>query len=89
MLTHPPRIKKATCVPKVVEENGLIAFVEHVLLPASSLLDGERHFTVEQRDAEPLIYRDIEAVKKDYVADVVSAFFFSKKEPILLTMCCL
>ncbi|KAJ5625244.1 tyrosyl-tRNA synthetase [Penicillium lagena] len=66
------KIKKATCVPKVVEENGLIAFVEHVLLPASSLLDGERHFTVQRHDAEPLIYRDIEAVKKDYIADVLT-----------------
>ena len=60
-------------MPKVVEENGLIAFVEHVLLPASSLLDGERHFTVP---AEPaIVYRDIESLKKDYAADVVSTLF--------------
>jgi hypothetical protein len=29
---------------------------------------------VERREAEPLVYEDIEALKKDYEADIVSLF---------------
>ena len=65
------KIKKANAPPKVVEENGLLAFVENVLLPASSLLDGERSFKVDREGAEPLVYGDIESLRKDYVYDVV------------------
>lgn len=65
------KIKKANAPPKVVEENGLLAFVENVLLPASSLLDGERSFKVDREGAEPLVYGDIESLRKDYVDDVV------------------
>lgn len=65
------KIKKANAPPKVVEENGLLAFVENVLLPASSLLDGERSFKVDREGAEPLMYGDIESLRKDYVDDVV------------------
>lgn len=67
------KIKKANAPPKVVENNGLLAFVEHVLLPASSLLDGERLLKVEREGQEPLVYRDIETLKKDYTADLVSS----------------
>jgi tyrosyl-tRNA synthetase len=66
------KVKKANAPPKQVEENGLLAFTEHVLLPASSLLDGERIFTVEQKEGEPLVYHDIETMKKDYAADVLT-----------------
>lgn len=65
------KIKKATAPPTQVEDNGLLSFVEHVLLPASALIDDERVFKVEQ-DGEPLVYHDIETIKKDYAADVVS-----------------
>ncbi|EYE98835.1 tyrosine--tRNA ligase TYS1 [Aspergillus ruber CBS 135680] len=66
------KIKKANAPPKVVEENGLLAFVENVLLPASSLLDGERSFKVDREGAEPLVYGDIESLRKDYVDDVLT-----------------
>ncbi|KAJ5167514.1 uncharacterized protein N7482_006295 [Penicillium canariense] len=65
------KVKKANAAPKQVHENGLISFVEYVLLPASELLDGERCFKVE-KDGETLVYKDIEALKKDYEADVLS-----------------
>lgn len=66
------KIKKAVAVPKEVENNGLLAFVRHVLLPASSLLDGERKFTIERQGSEPLIYRDADALDADYATDVVT-----------------
>ena len=74
------KIKKANAPPKVVENNGLLAFVEHVLLPASSLLDGERLLKVEREGQEPLVYRDIETLKKDYEADLVSSPWSEQKQ---------
>jgi len=66
------KIKKANAPPKEVEGNGLLAFVEHVLLPASKLLDGERRFVVERQEGEPLVYSSAEAMKEDYQKDIVS-----------------
>jgi tyrosyl-tRNA synthetase len=58
--------------PKVVEENGVLAFVEYVLLPAAALR-GERKFIVErERDGlEPLVYSTIQQMHDDYRNDVV------------------
>jgi len=67
------KIKKANAPPKELENNGLVSFVEHVLFPASLLLDGERSFKVDREGAEPLVYKGIESLKQDYVADVVCA----------------
>lgn len=77
------KIKKAVAVPKEVENNGLLAFVRHVLLPASSLLDGERKFTIERQGSEPLIYRDADALDADYATDVVRLV-----SPLTLTADC-
>lgn len=67
------KLKKAHAAPKEVEGNGVISFVEYVLLPVSALKDGKQgNFVVERKDGEPLIYRDIKALKKDYEADRVS-----------------
>lgn len=59
------KIKKAVAVPKVVEENGILAFVEYVLLPAAHL-QGTNEFRVERtRDnLEPLVYTSIEPMHK-------------------------
>ena len=68
------KIKKAYAVAKEVEGNGLISFVEYVLLPVSRLkLGGKGRFVVERRESEgePLIYEDIESLKEDYEADKV------------------
>ncbi|KAI1340468.1 tyrosyl-tRNA synthetase [Xylariaceae sp. FL0016] len=67
------KVKKAFAAPGIVEENGLLAFVEHVLLPASSL-KGNREFRVErERDGlEPLIYTDVSSMHDDYKKEVLT-----------------
>ena len=67
------KLKKAVCVPKKVEGNGVIAFVEHVVFRAIALKTGGKPtFKVERRDAEPIVYDDIEKLKADYEQDIVS-----------------
>ncbi|KAI9781896.1 MAG: hypothetical protein M1816_002160 [Peltula sp. TS41687] len=67
------KIKKAYAVPKEVEGNGMIAFVEYVLLPVSALKneDGQGQFHVERRREEggSIVYTNIDDVKEDYKAD--------------------
>lgn len=66
------KLRKAHAAPKEVEGNGLISFVEYVLLPVSDLQkDGKPEFVVEQREGEgdPFIYNDINTLKEDYAAD--------------------
>ena len=66
------KLKKAFCPPKQVEGNGVLSFLEHVLLPASALKNaGTPKFVVPRRDAEPLEYSNIEQMRKDYVADIL------------------
>ena len=68
------KLKKAVCVPKKIEGNGVIAFVEHVVFRAIALKTGGKPtFKVERRDAEPIVYDDIEKLKSDYEQDIVSA----------------
>ncbi|KYK60541.1 tyrosyl-tRNA synthetase, class Ib [Drechmeria coniospora] len=64
------KIKKAVAAPTVVEDNGVLSFVEFVLLPASALR-GKREFIVErERDGlEPLVYTDIAQMNDDYRND--------------------
>jgi len=68
------KLKKAKCVPKETEGNGVIAFVEYVIFRALSLrsADGSVNYIVERKDAEPLVYSDVEKLKEDYRADIVS-----------------
>ena len=67
------KLKKAYAVPKDVAGNGLISFVEYVLLPVSALkTTGKGEFVVERREGEPLVYDNIETLKEDYTADTVS-----------------
>jgi len=66
------KLRKAYAVPKEVEGNGIISFVEYVLLPVSALKNnGDGKFVVEKRegDGEPLVYTDIDSLKEDYKAD--------------------
>jgi uncharacterized protein YbaA (DUF1428 family) len=65
------KIKKAVAAPKIVEENGVLSFVEFVLLPVSALQTGEPRFVVERREGEPLVYSSIEQMHKDYREDIV------------------
>ena len=67
------KLNKAHAAPKEVEGNGIISFVEYVLLPVSALKSGgQGKFVVERKDQEPLVYSDISKLKEDYAADVVS-----------------
>lgn len=67
------KIKKAVAVPQVAEDNGLLAFVEFVLMPAAALLHGHKEFRVErERDGlETLVYTTPEKMQDDYRNDVV------------------
>ena len=67
------KLRKAYAAPKEVEGNGLISFVEYVLLPASALkTKGKGKFVVERKEGEPLVYDNIDALKDDYKMDNVS-----------------
>lgn len=67
------KLKKAPAVPREVDGNGIISFVEYVLLPASALRSEDKpKFVVEQREGDPRIYHDIETLKKDYKEDILS-----------------
>jgi tyrosyl-tRNA synthetase len=66
------KVKKAFCPPKQIEGNGVMSFVEYVLLPASALKNnGTPKFVVQRRDTEPLIYDNIADMHKDYMNDVL------------------
>ncbi|KAI9738840.1 MAG: hypothetical protein M1834_008347 [Cirrosporium novae-zelandiae] len=67
------KLKKAFAVPKEVEGNGIISFVEYVLLPISALKNnGKGRFVVEKREEPPLEYTDIEKLKEDYKNDILT-----------------
>ena len=66
------KLKRAHAVPKEVEGNGIISFVEFVLLPVDSLKNGgQGKFVVEQKEGAPVEYTDISKLKEDYIADIV------------------
>lgn len=65
------KLKKAFAEPKKVEGNGLLSFVEYVLLPVGAL-NGKPTFTVQRREGEPLVYTDAEKMKEDYAADILT-----------------
>lgn len=66
------KLKKAFCPPKQVEGNGVLSFVEYVLLPASALKNnGTPKFVVERKDGAPLEYTSIQKMKEDFKADVL------------------
>ncbi|KHO00241.1 tyrosyl-tRNA synthetase [Metarhizium album ARSEF 1941] len=68
------KIQKAVALPRVVDENGVLSFVEFVLLPASGLKGEKRSFTVarEQDGLEPLVYDNIAQIQDDYRNDVLT-----------------
>lgn len=66
------KIRKAIAAPRIIEENGVMAFVEFVLLPATALR-GRKEFRVDRdRDGlKPLIYTAIADIHEDYKKDIV------------------
>ena len=67
------KIRKAIAAPRVIEENALLAFLEHVLLPAAALNGRCKEFVVDRsRDGlEPLVYSNIQQMRDDYQKDIV------------------
>lgn len=66
------KLKKAYCPIKQVEGNGVLSFVEYVLLPASALKNnGTPKFVVPRKDAEPLEYSNIKQMQDDFSADIL------------------
>lgn len=66
------KLKKAYAAAKEVEGNGIISFVEYVLLPLSALRreDGRAHFVIEdEREGKQFVYNDIRQLHDDYKAD--------------------
>jgi tyrosyl-tRNA synthetase len=67
------KVRKAFAVAKEVDGNGMISFVEYVLLPVSGLKneDHKGRFVVDRREDEggPIIYDNIDTLKDDYRAD--------------------
>ncbi|THC98565.1 hypothetical protein EYZ11_001995 [Aspergillus tanneri] len=68
------KIRKAQTAPREVEHNGILAFVQYVLLPVSKLKNGSPEFRVSrERDGlEPLVYTNIEKMHEDYKNDVLT-----------------
>ncbi len=68
------KIGKAVATPRVTSENGILALIEFILLPAAAL-KGCKEFRVERRDGvEPLVYTDIKQIHEDYKNDVVCIY---------------
>ena len=65
------KLKRSYAAPKEVEGNGVLTFVQYVLLPAGALKHGRPRFIVERRDAEPLVYEEPDKMFEDYRADIV------------------
>lgn len=67
------KLKKAHAAPREVAGNGVISFVEYVLLPVSGLKrGGQGKFVVKRKDQGSLVYTDMATLKKDYEADTVT-----------------
>ena len=54
-----------------VEENGILSFIEFVLLPVQTLRGQQAKFVVERRDDSPLEYSSIDQIHEDYRNDIV------------------
>lgn len=78
LLEEPKQVKKkiasAFAAPGVVEGNGLISFVEFVLLPISELKNGKSNFFINRPEqyGGALNYANIEDLKKDYESNTLS-----------------
>ncbi|ANB11647.1 tyrosine--tRNA ligase TYS1 [Sugiyamaella lignohabitans] len=68
------KISKAFASPGVVEGNGLISFVEFVVLPISEIKDGKPTFHIDRPEqwGGPVTYTSIEQLKADYSSEKLS-----------------
>lgn len=67
------KISKAYCAPGKIEGNGILAFIQHVLIPYSQLQSPDRKtaaISVALKDqTEPTIFRSFAEVAEAYAAD--------------------
>ncbi|KAK0711303.1 hypothetical protein B0H67DRAFT_284376 [Lasiosphaeris hirsuta] len=69
------KIAKAVCAPRVTEGNGILAFIQQVLLPVSGLrsADGVPSARAVLKDQkEPTTFTDFEQVTAAYQADLLT-----------------
>lgn len=68
------KIKKAFAEAKIAEGNGLIAFIEYVLLPISALQNPQDGPSIKftPREGEALVFSNIADIRKAYEADTLT-----------------
>lgn len=70
------KIGAAFCEPKVVTDNGLIAFLENIIQPIQELKSGkdgifEFHIDRPEKYGGPITYTSLDQLKSDYEADTL------------------
>ncbi|WPK24033.1 hypothetical protein PUMCH_001287 [Australozyma saopauloensis] len=70
------KIGAAFCEPKVVADNGLIAFIENIVQPIQELKGGEPgalqfHIDRPEKYGGPITYTTLDQLKADYEADIL------------------
>lgn len=70
------KIGAAFCEPKVVADNGLIAFLENVVQPIQELKSGQEgvldfHIDRPEKYGGPITYTSMDQLKADYEADIL------------------
>lgn len=68
------KIAKAFCAPGVVEDNGLIAFIENVILPIQELKQDkedifEFHINRPEKFGGPITYNSLQTLKDDFKSE--------------------
>ena len=74
ILEEPKQVKKKTnsafCAPGVVEDNGLLSFIEFVVAPIQELKHGANYFKFDidrpEKFGGPVSYSSIDDIKKDF-----------------------
>lgn len=68
------KLRKAPAAPREIEGNGILSFIEYVLLPISALRNNNKgRFVVEQKEGEARIYENITSLQNDYKEDIVGS----------------
>jgi len=61
------KIKQCFCPPKILEKNPVVAYVEHVVLPATNSF----HVARDAANGGDVMYTDIKKFKEDYAAGLL------------------
>jgi tyrosyl-tRNA synthetase len=69
------KVSKAVCAPRTVAGNGILAFIQHVILPFSALrsVDGKAALKVVLKDqTEPTTFTNFQQIVSAYESDVLT-----------------